>query len=135
LQTEAPLELGDLAQAGEIDGQFAALLSRAEAGDAPARRTLTEAGTHLGAMIANHITSTDPGSVVVLFADGGLMEYAAEPMYAAIREHSFPGFLPGTQVIAAVTNDEWKWQGIAALALERTYLARGARVMPAVAVA
>jgi predicted NBD/HSP70 family sugar kinase len=125
LQPEPPFDLSDLAHVGHMDAQFEALLNRAGAGDARAQRALTEAGTHLGAMIANHITSTDPGSVVVLFAHGGLMEYAAAPMHAAIREHSFPGFLPGTQVVVAVTNEEWKWQGIAALALERTYLARG----------
>ncbi len=124
LQHSPPLKRSDLMAVGDIDAQFETVLDRAQAGNVPAQRLLTEAGSHLGAMIANHITSTDPGNVLVLFAHGGLMEYALDPMHAAIREHCFPGVLPRTNVIVDVTNDEWKWQGIAALALERTYLSR-----------
>jgi predicted NBD/HSP70 family sugar kinase len=121
LRQQPPFEPGNMV---DLDARFEALLGRARSGDAPARQSLAEAGSYLGVVIANHITSNDPRNVVVLFAHGGLMEYALEPMHTAIREHCFPGFLPRTHVVAAVTNDEWKWQGIAALALERTYLPR-----------
>jgi hypothetical protein len=61
----------------------------------------------LGMTIANHITSNDPRNILVLFAHGAMMEHVSDAMHAAIRTHCLPGFLPRTNVIAAVTKDEW----------------------------
>src|SRR5207249_10539503 len=104
-----------------LAAHYRRLLDTANAGDPVALDAFRVAGFHLGLAIANELNSADPGNVLVLLPPGAF-ELMRESFDPAVRENTMPGILPGTRIIVDVVDEDWRWKGTAALALERTYL-------------
>ena len=105
-----------------LDARFEQFLDSAERGDVLARSLLELAGFHLGVVIANHINATDPGNVLLLASHIRFLTFSGEKLNAAIRENTLPGMLACTNIILGISNQDWRWKGTAALALEQAYL-------------
>lgn len=114
----------------DLDHAFHELLSEAEAGTNEARALLSDAGWHLGLLVANHINATDPGHVMILVPDARFTEFARESFNQALRSNALPGLLPFTNVSFEIASDEGPSKGIAAMALEQNYLAGTGRRRP-----
>lgn len=106
----------------DLDHAFHQLLSEAEAGSSDARFLLSEAGWHLGLLIANHINATDPGHVMILVPDLRFKDFAREAFDQALHDNVLRGLLPFTEVFFEIASDDGPSKGIAALALEQNYL-------------
>jgi predicted NBD/HSP70 family sugar kinase len=109
----------------DLDALFARLLDQAEAGDALANDVLDRGADYLGAAVANLVTATDPGNVLIAVDDVRLVGRLKPRFEVALQEYTMPGVLPATQVGFVVTGPDWRCQGSAALALEQTYLGDG----------
>src|SRR5205085_1101256 len=94
-----------------------------EHADPRAVAVLDEAAHHLGLAIANHLNSSDPGNALVLFANKRLEALMTEPLGQTLVANTFPGLLENTNVVFDVADEQWRWKGTAALALEKVYLA------------
>ncbi len=114
----------------DLDHAFDELLSDAEAGSKVARALLSDAGWHLGLLVANHINATDPGHVMILVPDARYIEFAREAFDRAIAVNALPGLLPFTNVFFEIASDEGPSKGIAAMALEQNYLGATSRRRP-----
>lgn len=106
-----------------LEQRFEHFLARARAGDASALTALEQAGTHLGTALGNYINASAPGTVLLSFATPDFYPAIAEPMQRALTQSAIPGALPVTKIEILVDQNDWRWQGTAALALEQTYLA------------
>lgn len=104
---------------------FDRFVAEAEAKDGDARAALDLAAKHLGLAIANLINATDPGNVLILFANEGYLNAIVGPMTDVLRANVMPGILPATSIELRATDTEWRWKGAAALALEKAYLGGG----------
>lgn len=104
--SHGPLTLGDV-------------VTRAQEGDAGCRRALSDAGTHLGAAIANLCNLVDPEVVVV----GGQLAAAGEiilgPLRTAVEQRTVPS-AQGPPVVVPSEFGEWaEARGALAVALDR----------------
>lgn len=109
----------------DIDGKFDALLDRAERGDGAAIALFDGAAEHLGVALANHLTTTDPGNVLVAFGSARFLERIGERLRDALARNTLAGVLAASEVEFIVADPEWWQGGTAALALEQTYLGLG----------
>lgn len=107
----------------DLDSVFQNLLAEAKAGSNEARALISDAGWHLGLLVANHINATDPGHVMILVPDARFTEFARNSFDQALHDNALPGLLPFTEVIFEIASDEGPSKGIAAMALEQSYLA------------
>lgn len=105
-----------------VGNKFEALLDRAEAGDAGVIALLENAARHLAVAIANHLTATDPGNVLIAMRSPRYLERIREPFFAILSENTMPGIQATNRVEFIVADPKWRQDGAAALALERTYL-------------
>ena len=108
---------------GSLGARFEQYMDRADAGDVTVHKSLNQAGTCLGVVLANLINSMDPGNVLITFASARFMRAIAEPMDLALKMNAIPGALPATKIEIVVADQDWRWKGTAALALEQTFLA------------
>jgi predicted NBD/HSP70 family sugar kinase len=107
---------------GSLDERFEKFMTRADQGDVAFTEALDQAGGYLGLALANLINSTDPGNVLITFANTRFMSAIAEPMDLALRTNIMPGALPATKIELVASDPDWRWKGTAALALEQTYI-------------
>jgi transcriptional regulator of PTS gene len=114
----------------DLDQAFDNLLLEATAGSNEARDLLSEAGWHLGLLVANHINATDPGYVMILVPDARFTEFARESFDRALHDNALPGLLPFTEVCFEIASEEGSSKGIAAMALEQSYIAEPMRRRP-----
>lgn len=106
----------------QIGEAFEAVLDRAAAGDAAMNTVLDRAADYLGLAIANHITASDPGHVLVALTSQRFLE-RIEPLFrTSLARNTLPGVLEATEVALMVADPGWWHAGTAALALEQTYL-------------
>jgi predicted NBD/HSP70 family sugar kinase len=112
----------------DLDELFDEFLELAEDGNAAANALLDEAADNLGIAVANHLTATDPGTVLISIGDERLIARLEPRFRAALEEFTMPGVLPATEVRFVVTDPDWRCQGSAALALEQTYLGEDQRL-------
>lgn len=101
---------------------FEALLGRAADGDGGVIALLEKAGRHLAIAVANHVTATDPGNVLISMRSPRYLERIREPFLAVLAESTMPGVRAANRVEFIVAAPKWRQGGAAALALERTYL-------------
>lgn len=106
----------------QIDLAFAKLLDRAAAGDAAVNVVLDRAANYLGLAIANLITASDPGHVLVTLSSARFLGRIEDGFRASLALNTLPGVLQATQVELLVADPAWWHDGTAALALEQTYL-------------
>jgi predicted NBD/HSP70 family sugar kinase len=83
---------------------------------------LDRAADYLGLAIANHITASDPGHVLVALTSDRFLERIEPRVRAALARNTLPGVLEATEVVLIVADPGWWHNGTAALALEQTYL-------------
>ncbi|MDB5725131.1 MAG: hypothetical protein JWQ16_1885 [Novosphingobium sp.] len=114
----------DFPSFAKMDQQFAELLDRAELGFNEANAALDQAADHLGIAIANHLTATDPGHVLISIPSERFIRRIEPRFWAVLRENAFPGVLRASEVRFIVTDQAWRHSGTAALALEQTYLGK-----------
>jgi predicted NBD/HSP70 family sugar kinase len=98
------------------------LLDLAEAGDPHASAVIDQAATHLGAGVANHLNTADPGTVLILTANRRLKKMLMARVLVVIERDTLPGLLSKTNIIFETADKDWRWKGTAALALESLYL-------------
>ena len=110
---------------GTLQDRFERFLDRAEAGDAETAAALDQAGNLLGLALANFINATNPGHMLVSFASARFLAALAGPMTRALEASVMPGVLAATDVMVLIAEEDWRWKGTAALALEQTYLGVG----------
>ena len=106
-----------------LGARFSDLLDEAGDGNPQALAILREGGARLGQALANHINSADPGNIVVLLPDGRLHALIADAFEDALVAAVMPGMLETVRLHFEVEDNNWHWQGTAALALEQTFLA------------
>lgn len=106
----------------QIDKAFDTLLNRAEAGDEAINAALDRAADYLELAIANHITASDPGHVLVAVSSARFLERIEEGFRTSLAQNTLPGVLEATKVELMVADPGWWHNGTAALALEQTYL-------------
>ena len=105
-----------------LDATFDQFVSQADAGDIEAAEALHQAGRYIGIALANMVNSTDPGNVLITFANSRFMNAIAEHMNQTLLSNVMPGMLPATTIELVEFDRDWRWKGTAALALEQTYL-------------
>jgi predicted NBD/HSP70 family sugar kinase len=125
------IEISRFPELPDLDEMFARFLGQADEGNALANSVLDEAADYLGIAVANLLTATDPGHVLVSMGDERLINRIEPRFRAALEEYTMPGVLPATKLEFVVTDPDWRCQGSAALALEQTYLGEGASVRSA----
>ncbi len=108
-----------------LDARFEQFMDRAESGDLNAAGALEQAGSFLGVALANLINVTDPGNIIISFASARFMSTIAAPMGTSLKTNIMPGVLPSTKIELVFANQDWRWKGTAALALEQTYIGSG----------
>lgn len=111
----------------DLDEVFRDLLAEAEAGSSEARALIEEAGWHLGLLVANHVNATDPGDVLILVPDVRFTEFARGAFDRALRDNALPGLLPFTDITFEIASNEGPIKGVAALALEQSYIGGAGR--------
>jgi predicted NBD/HSP70 family sugar kinase len=105
-----------------MDPLFETFLDRVEAGERHAAGLIEEAAEHLGVAVANYLTATDPGTVLISVANPRLLAMIETPFWSTLRANTMPGVLPATNVRLIHSDPAWRRNGTAALALEQTYL-------------
>jgi len=105
-----------------MDPLFEIFLDRVDAGDSQATALLAEAAEHLGIAVANYLTATDPGTVLISVTSPRLLAMIETPFWSTLRANTMPGVLPATDVRLIHSDPAWRRNGTAALALEQTYL-------------
>ena len=100
-------------------------MDRAESGDLNAAEALEQAGSFLGVTLANLINVTDPGSIIISFANARFMATIAAPMDTSLKTNIMPGVLPSTKIDLVFADQDWRRKGTAALALEQAYIGSG----------
>jgi predicted NBD/HSP70 family sugar kinase len=102
--------------------RFDEFLEMAAAGDQAAITALRQAGAHIGNVLASLISATDTSAVLVAVNNARLLDIVRQPIEAALRRNLMPGILPVTPVTLIVADEDWRWKGTAALALEQIFL-------------
>ncbi len=105
-----------------LAGKFDHFMDQAIAGDKHAVAAVKLAGTHLGVAMANHLNSTDPGTVYIAVDNPKYLALLKQPFRQALEANTLPGVLPATQIEFFLATNDWRWTGTAAMALEQTYL-------------
>ena len=108
-----------------LDARFEQFMDRAESGDLNAAGALEQAGSFLGVALANLINVTDPGNIIISFANARFMATIAAPMDTSLKTNIMSGVLPSTKIELVFADKDWRWKGTAALALEQTYIGSG----------
>lgn len=106
----------------QIGEAFETALDRAAAGDAAINAVLDRAADYLGLAIANHITASDPGHVLVALTSARFLDRIEPRFRASLAQNTLPGVLEATEVKLIIADPGWWHGGTAALALEQTYL-------------
>jgi predicted NBD/HSP70 family sugar kinase len=108
---------------GKMSERFDDFLYRAEQDDPQARTLLREGAEHLGIGVANLLTASDPGHVLISVSSQRFIRQLEPRFWEVLRECAFPGVLAASDVRFIVASDStWRRGGMAALALEQTYL-------------
>ena len=102
--------------------RFERYIDQADAGNVAAQQALHQAGACLGLTLANFINATDPGNILITFASARFLAAIRIAIGQALQAHTLAGVLPTTTIDLIVVDDDWRWRGTAALALEQTYL-------------
>lgn len=112
----------DLFNIEALDAAFEAALDRAEAGDSQAAEAIALAGRHLGLALANHINTCDPGFVLVSVHNQRFIDHIARTLHEALEAYTLPALLRATEIRLVVADNDWRWKGTGALALEQAFL-------------
>lgn len=106
----------------QIGEAFETVLDGAAAGDEAMNAVLDRAADYLGLAIANHITASDPGHVLVALTSERFLARIEPRFRSSLAQNTLPGVLEATEVRLLVADPSWWHAGTAALALEQTYL-------------
>ena len=117
-------KLADGALSAEFDylSAYHRILAAAEGGDSAARQAFEIAGEHLGRAIADHINAFDPANVIVLMLDDRLLALIETPLRQWVARNVFGPLGDKTNIQLGTADADWRWKGVAAHALEQTYL-------------
>jgi len=66
--------------------------------------------------------AADPGKVLILLPDARFGAFIAPAFARTVKANTLPGLFELNEVIMLVTDPDWRWKGIAALALEHAYM-------------
>ncbi|MBW8784484.1 MAG: ROK family transcriptional regulator [Novosphingobium sp.] len=110
-----------------LGAAFRQLADEAQNGDGEAARHFVEAGEHLGVAIANHINAFDPANVFVLMTERRFMDLVTPALIQSVARNVFKPLGERTTIEVAMVEDDWRWKGTAAHALEQTYLGENKR--------
>lgn len=106
-----------------LQRSFDEYLLAADQGNRERQIALDRAGRTLGVAIANHINSTSPDLMIVLFHSASFLAAMEEALQSAVAENVMPGLRGTCEVRLGLAEQDWRLKGAAALALEQTYLA------------
>jgi predicted NBD/HSP70 family sugar kinase len=104
----------------KLDEAFNYFLDNAE--HAEHARQLQIAGAHLGLATANYLNATGPANLLFLSHDARFAAGIEESFGSALLACTHPEILARSKTRFANADPNWRWQGTAALALERAYL-------------
>lgn len=110
------------AHSGNIDAKFEILLERAKRGDEKTRSLLDEAADKLGVAVANYVMTRDPGVVLVAVESQAFLDSIEGRFRTALARNTLGPILMTSTVELILADSEWWQSGMAALALEQTYL-------------
>lgn len=105
-----------------FDARFETFMDQLEKGDRSVGAYLETAARHLGLAIANHMNANDPGNVLILVSNRRFLDLIEGHVGAVIDANVLPGFSSSTNLLFGIANNDWRWKGTAALALEQAYL-------------
>jgi predicted NBD/HSP70 family sugar kinase len=106
----------------ELPHIFSGFLDQATKGEPTAIAAIELAGQHLGSAIGNYLNIANPSKIFIAVDNADFLEQMRAPFAAALAEAAMPGTLPLTTIKFSRTNEDWRWSGTAALALEQMYL-------------
>jgi predicted NBD/HSP70 family sugar kinase len=106
----------------ELPHIFSEFLDRAANGEPAAIAAFDLAGQHLGSAIGNYVNIANPAKIFIAVDNADFLERLRAPFTAALAAAAMPGTLPLTTIKFSCTNEDWRWSGTAALALEKMYL-------------
>jgi predicted NBD/HSP70 family sugar kinase len=97
------------------------VVAAADAGDEHARRALAQSGELLGMGLANVINILSPNLLII--SGEGLIagKYRLDPMFEALRRHTFNGLLDKVEVRVNPTDDHIWARGAASLVISKTF--------------
>ncbi len=105
---ESPLGLGDVVEA-------------AKQGDELALEALARSGRYLGIGLASVVNMLRP-SLIIVSGEGVIAgDYRLQPMFAALREHSFNGLLENVEIVIKPTDDQTWARGAASLVVGKLF--------------
>lgn len=122
LQAAGEYAHGEYPTSADLELRFAHFIDRAARGNNEAAEALRTAGRYLGIALANLITASDPGHILVSVTNADFLAAIEEPMKRALREFTMPGMLEATHIQTIFADEQWRWRGTAALALEQIYI-------------
>lgn len=105
-----------------LEQRFGAYLDLAKDGDVNAREALEQAGKLLGLALGNLINASDPGNLLISFANHRFQDAVSKSMMETILANVMPGVMPSTKIEIIAVAPDWRSKGAAALALEQTFL-------------
>lgn len=106
----------------QMPSLFERFMDRVDAGDPKATAIIDSAADHLAHALANHVNAADPGTIVLTFSNARYACRVEDRVREGLVRKAMSGLAERTKLIVAVSDENWRWQGTAALALEQTYL-------------
>jgi N-acetylglucosamine repressor len=93
----------------------------AEQGDSLAQETLARAGYYLGMGLAVVINMLCPALIIVSGEGVAAGDHRLQPMFEAMREHTFNGLLDNVQIMVKPTDDQTWARGAAGLVVGKVF--------------
>jgi predicted NBD/HSP70 family sugar kinase len=116
------LDLKRMRALSEIDELFSKLLDKFEQGEPHVSRLFEDAALQLALALANQVNSNDPGNILVMVPDERYKSFLEDRIRGLIPAMCMPGTFERTRILFDRSDDDWRWKGTAALALESIYL-------------
>ncbi len=106
----------------QIPERFAKFIGDVQIGRAGATEAVKKAANIFGMAIGNLLNTTSPLHLLVAVDDQKYLDLLEPACMAALEATVMTGVLPVTHIKFFQSNDDWRWKGTAALALEQLYL-------------
>jgi N-acetylglucosamine repressor len=97
------------------------VVDAADQGDEPARRALARSGYYLGVGLATVVNLFCPSLIIVSGEGVSAGAYRLDPMFEALREHTFNGLLDGVEILVKPTDDQAWARGAAGLVVGKLF--------------
>jgi N-acetylglucosamine repressor len=116
-----PAVLGSVQDAFDEPITLEKVVDAADQGDEPARRALAQSGYYLGVGLATVVNLFCPSLIIVSGEGVSAGAYRLDPMFEALREHTFNGLLDGVEILVKPTDDQAWARGAAGLVVGKLF--------------